>query len=118
MTVSSDATEARLMMDTTLRATSEKLWPGAWSTLGGPRSSSAQKAAKNSSIAARPSGVRRSPRAVSRPSALIEGGAQRGEPPIAHQHEEPALGQIGRLRRVEARGAVLDRVEPVARDGP
>ena len=42
------------MIDTTLRATSEKLKPGACSTFGGPRSSSAQKPAKKRSIAARP----------------------------------------------------------------
>ena len=54
------------MIETTFRATSEKLWPSARSTFGGPRSSSAQNSAKNRSIAARPSGVRRSPRAASR----------------------------------------------------
>src|SRR5262249_7838859 len=129
MIVSSSATEARLMMETTLRATSEKLWPEAWSTLGGPRNSSAQKAAKNCSIAARPSGVPRSPRAAARRrrgsggrvrermGCWIEGGAQRGEALVAHQHEEAALGQIGGLRRIEARRTVLDSVEPVARDG-
>ena len=56
------------MIDTTFAATSEKLKPGACSTFGGPRSSSAQNDAKNPSIAARPSAVRRSPRAASRPS--------------------------------------------------
>ena len=64
---SSAATEARLMIETTFRATSEKLWPGACSTFGGPRKSSAQNCGKNCSMAARPSAVRRSPRATSRP---------------------------------------------------
>jgi hypothetical protein len=108
---SSPATDARLMMDTTLRATSEKLWPAAWSTFGGPRSSSAQNAAKNRSTAARPSGVRRSPRTASRPSAviasvwvfLIEGDAQRRQAPVTHQHEKSALGQIGGMRRGRSR---------------
>ena len=54
------------MIDTTLRATSEKLCPGATRIFGGPRNSSAQKAAKKSSIAARPAACRRSPRAASR----------------------------------------------------
>jgi hypothetical protein len=40
-TVSIAATEARLMIDTTLAATSEKLWPFGCSTFGGPRSSPA-----------------------------------------------------------------------------
>ena len=56
------------MIDTTLAATSEKLKPGACSTFGGPRNSSALNDEKNRSIAARPSAVRRSPRAASRPS--------------------------------------------------
>ncbi len=55
------------MIETTLRATSEKLKPGACSTFGAPRNSSAQKTAKNRSITARPAGVRKSPRATSRP---------------------------------------------------
>ena len=59
------------MIDTTFLATSEKLWPAACSTFGGPRNSSAQYSAKNRSIAARPSGVRRSPRAASRFSERI-----------------------------------------------
>ena len=52
------------MIEITFRATSEKLWPAACSTLAGPRNSSAQNSAKNVSIAARTSGVRRSPRAA------------------------------------------------------
>src|SRR4029077_2530586 len=59
------------MIETTLRATSEKLKPGAYSTRGAPRSSSAQNSAKKRSIVARPSGVCRSPRAASRPSSSI-----------------------------------------------
>ena len=54
------------MIETTLRATSEKLWPGACKTCGGPRNSPVQNCAKKRSIAARPSAVRRSPRAASR----------------------------------------------------
>ena len=59
------------MIEITFRDTSEKLWPAACSTFGGPRNSSAQNSAKNVSIAARPSGVRRSPRAASRFSERI-----------------------------------------------
>ena len=42
------------MIDTTLAATSEKLWPSPDSTLGGPRSSFGMKRRKKASIASRP----------------------------------------------------------------
>ena len=111
------------MIETTLRATSEKLKPGACSTFGGPRSSSAQKSAKKRSIAARPSGVRRSPRAASRPSAsidervarVVEAGAQPRQPLVAHQHQVALLGLVAGRGRVEAGGPVLDGVEAVGR---
>ena len=56
------------MIDTTFLATSEKLWPSPNSTLGGPRNSSGMKRRKKASIASRPSFVRKSPAAASRPS--------------------------------------------------
>ena len=60
------------MIDTTFLATSEKLWSvGRCSTLGGPFRSSGMKRRKNASIASRPSLVRRSPRAASRPSCTM-----------------------------------------------
>ena len=59
------------MMETTFFATSEKLWPSPNSTLGGPRNSVGMKRRKNASIASRPSLLRRSPRAASRPSHWI-----------------------------------------------
>ena len=43
-------------------------------------------------------------------------GAQRGQPLIAHQHQEALLGKIGRGGGVEPAGAVLDGIEPVGRD--
>ena len=87
-------------------ATSEKLWPGACSILGGPRSSSAQKPAKKCSIAARPSGVRRSPRAASRAvlsdgqrmAGVVKAGAQPRQALVAHQHQE-ALFRTDRRAR-------------------
>ena len=54
------------MIEITFFDTSEKLWPSALHTFGGPRNSSAQNSAKNRSIAAHPAAVRRSPRATSR----------------------------------------------------
>ena len=69
---STAATEARLMMETTFLATSEKLWPSPNSTLGGPRNSFGMKRRKNASIASRPSLLRRSPRAAARPSHWID----------------------------------------------
>jgi hypothetical protein len=65
-------TLARLMIETTLRATSEKLWPGLSSTFGGPLIRPANVVAKKFSIAARPSGVARLPWATTRPLWLIE----------------------------------------------
>ena len=50
-----------------------------------------------------------------RMARLVIVGVQRGQPLIAHQHQEALLGEIGRPRRVEAAGAVLDGVEPVGR---
>jgi hypothetical protein len=53
------------MIETTLLATSEKLWPLACRIFGAPCSSSAKEVAKKFSIPARPLSVRRSPRAAS-----------------------------------------------------
>ena len=53
------------MIETTLLATSEKLWPSARRIFGAPCSSSAKEVAKKFSIPARPLSVRRSPRAAS-----------------------------------------------------
>ena len=61
------ATEARLMIETTLRATSEKLKPGALQHARRPAQLVGAEAEKKRSIVARPPGVRRSPRAASGP---------------------------------------------------
>ena len=84
---SSAATEARLMIETTFCATSEKLWPAACSTFGGPRSSSAQNSAKNRldrGAAFRRAKVAAGGLAVlradgQRMARLVEGGAQLGQ---------------------------------------
>ena len=76
-------------------------------------------------MAARPSGVRRSPLAASWPSAsirsvwrpLVEPRAQPRQALVLHQHEEAGFRQIARRRRIEARGPVLDGVEAVGRQG-
>ena len=57
-TFSIAATEARLMIDTTLAATSEKLWPARLQHLGRPAQLVGMKRRKNASIASRPSGSR------------------------------------------------------------
>src|SRR6266404_5650757 len=124
------ATEARLMIETTFLATSEKLWPGAASTFGNPRSSSAQNRAKNPSIAARPPGVICEPlpavpqsrdfsqitpgglRAVlpdhEHLGRIVKMGVKTGQPLVLHQHEEPLLGQISRHRGIKAARPILD----------
>ena len=122
---SSAATDARLMIEITFRATSEKLWPSARSTLGGPRNSSAQYSAKNRSMAARPSGgAQVAARGLAvlgadrqRVACLVESRSQLREAGVPHQHQELLLGQIGGVGRVEAGGAVLDGVHPVERHG-
>jgi len=48
---------------------------------------------------------------------LIELGPQRGQPLIAHQHQEADFGEIGGGGGIEAASAVLDGVEPVGRQG-
>ena len=54
---SSAATEVWLMIETTLLATSEKLWPLACRIFGAPCSSSAKEVAKKFSIPARIAGI-------------------------------------------------------------
>ena len=113
------------MIDTTFLATSEKLWPSPNSTLGGPRSSSGMKRRKKASIASRPSlraqvaarCLAALPMDGQRVAGLVVVGAQRGQPLVAHQHQEALLGEIGGCRRIEAGGAVLDGIEPVGRQG-
>ena len=112
------------MIDTTFFATSEKLWPGACSTFGGPRSSSAQKprrmldrgaALRRAQIAAR--GLAAFVLDRQRVARVVEAGAQRRQPLVLHQHQKAHLRLIARRRRVEAGRAVLDGIEPVARHG-
>ena len=43
--------------------------------------------------------------------------AQRGQPLVAHQHQEAGLGQIAGRRGIEAGRPVLDGIEPVGRQG-
>ena len=121
--VSIAATEARLMIETTLAATSEKLWPSACSTFGGPRSSAGMKRRKNASIASRPSSVREvAARGLAAVVADDERVASRrrsgcrscGQPLVAHQHQEAGLGQIaralpGRSRRARSRWRIAGR---------
>jgi hypothetical protein len=51
-------------------------------------------------------------------ACFVEPGAKLGEAGVAHQHQEALLGEVSRLRGIEAGGAVLDRIHPVAGDGP
>jgi len=44
---------------------------------------------------------------------IVEPGAQAGQPFVPHQHQEVRFRQPFRLGRVEAGGAVLDRVATV-----
>ena len=76
------------MIEITFRDTSEKLWPAACSTFGGPR--------------------------VAR---LVESRPQLGQSGVPHQHQEPLLGKIAGLGRVESGRSVLDRIHPVTGDG-
>ena len=104
-----------------LRLVSEKEWPGARSTLAGPRRSAAAKSSKKASIARRPASVSRLPSATTMPSRLtvrmpVASSKRRrelGEALVPHQHEKGDLGQVRGRGRIEARGTVLDRVGAV-----
>ena len=116
-------TLARLMIETTLRATSEKLWPGLVSTFGGPLIWPANRTEKNCSIAARPCGgfevALGRDRAVvadgQHVAGIVEMGLQRRQPFVPLQHQEMRLCQPFGFRRIEARGAVFDGVAAVGR---
>ena len=113
------------MIDTTLLATSEKLWPSACRIFGGPRSSSAQICGeevfdRGAAVGGAQVAADRSARQcviVSMWLVWSKRGAQAREPLILHQHQEVRLRQIGGRRGIEAGRAVLDGIEPVAGDG-
>ena len=52
-----------------------------------------------------------------RAGRIVEAAPQRGEPLVAHQHQEVDLGQMARSVRIEAAGPVLDGPGPVEGQG-
>ena len=91
------------MSETTLRATSEKLWPLACRIFGAPRSSSAKERGEEvfnshaafigAQIATR--GFALTVLDAQHVARLVKRRAQRGEPLVLHQHQEMLLRQIG-----------------------
>jgi hypothetical protein len=111
------------MIETTLRATSEKLKPGACSTFGAPRNSSAQKIAKNRSIAATCARLQAARDLTAllldgeRVARVVEACAQPRQPLVAHQHQVALLGLMAGRSGVETGRPVLDGVEAIGRQG-
>src|SRR5262249_49209923 len=113
------------MIETTLCATSEKLKPGACSTFGAPRNSSATEdreeafdgraAFGRAQVAAHGLTALRFDR--ERVVCVVEAGAQPGQPLVAHQHQIALLGLMTRCGGVEAGRPVLDGVEAIAPRG-
>ena len=118
------ATLPRLMIETTLRATSEKLWSRPDSTFGGPfrsgensprRISRWRRALRRFEVAA----------ATTSPSladgqdvgGVVERLSRAGQPLVAHQHQELDFRLPRGRGRVEAARAVLDGVAAVGREG-
>lgn len=83
--------------------------------IGGEKPLDRRAAVFGAQVAAR--GLAAIPYDPQRVARLVVIGAQRGEPILAHQHEEADLREIGRRGAIEAAGAVLDGVEPVGRQG-
>jgi len=52
-----------------------------------------------------------------RVARLVERRPQLGQSGVPHQHQEPLLGKIAGLGRVESGRSVLDRIHPVTGDG-
>ena len=126
---STAATEARLMMDTTFLATSEKLWlartefgrTAPWAARAIHSRNSRRRTPRSrrglaacASRRGRPRGLRLDDERVGR---LVIVGAQRRQPLIAHQHQETNFGEVGGGGGIEAAGAVLDGIEPVGGQG-
>ena len=104
--VSIAATDARLMIETTLAATSEKLWPSALQHLRRARAARRHEAAEErldrepaflgGEIAARGLAALAADRQACR--SRRRSGCERREPLVAHQHQELGLRQIVRAR--------------------
>ena len=99
---------ARLMIETTLRATSEKLWPRLERIFGGPLIWPAKVAGEEFLDAARPSAFRDRPglrsgrrRIVRTWLASSKWVRSAGQPFVPHQHQEMRLRQPFRRGRVE-----------------
>ena len=111
------------MIETTFRATSEKLWPPPNSTLGGPFRSLG-KIRREKLLDGGPALRRFQVAARSLPpvflngqemGAILETGPQSRQALVAHQHQEMGFWQPCRRRGIKAARAVFDGVAPVGR---
>src|SRR5262245_50571737 len=102
------ATEARLMIETTLRATSEKLAPSRKNLRrpaqlpraeGGEEVLDGGAACQRREVALDGLHAGRADRQHLR--RIVEMGSEPRQPLVAHQHEEPHLRQVARLCRIE-----------------
>ena len=115
----------RLMIETTLRATSEKLWPSAGQHLRrtldrsgvavGEKPLDGGAALGGFEIAL--SGDRAVPADGQDVARIVEMGVQRRQPFVPHQHQEMGLQHPLRIGGIEAAGAVFDGIAAVGRKG-